>query len=110
MFREFSLTLCFAILVSMVVSLTVTPMIARPLPSQSAAAKAEPPRSHRRRHAQWHAGFYGRSLSVGLRHPWIVLLVFLTTIGLTIHLYRTTPKGWVPSDDTSLLFRRRLRT
>ncbi len=104
MFREFSLTLCFAILVSMLVSLTVTPMIA----------------AHYRRNPQPRKpnifdrviegtlnGMqqnYGRTLGFTLRHPWIVLLVFVATIGLTVHLYRTTPKGWVPADDTSLLF------
>jgi hydrophobe/amphiphile efflux-1 (HAE1) family protein len=104
LFREFSLTLCFAILVSMVVSLTVTPMIAAHFAR----------RAHERKKNMLDRAVegvlaamqnsYGRTLTVALRHPWLVLIVFFTTIGLTIHLYRITPKGWVPNDDTSLLF------
>jgi multidrug efflux pump len=103
-FREFSLTLCFAILVSMVVSLTVTPMIAAHYRRNSQPRKPTLLDRVVEGTLNGMQASYARSLSVGLRHPWIVLLVFFTTIGLTIHLYRTTPKGWVPSDDTSLLF------
>ncbi len=104
MFRDFSLTLCFAILVSMAVSLTVTPMISAYLSPRSQVQ----PRNMLDRgietllNGMQHS--YLRTLERSLRYPWLVLLVFFLTIGLTIHLYRVTPKGWVPADDTSLLF------
>ena len=47
---------------------------------------------------------YARSLRHGLRHPWLMLIVMLATIGLTVQLFRTTPKGYFPQDDTGLLF------
>lgn len=103
-FREFSLTLCFAIFVSMIVSLTVTPMIAA---HYKRTPHTRAPNVFDRLVESILNGMqrsYGRTLDVTLRHPWLVLLVFLSTIAMTVHLYRTTPKGWIPNDDTSLLF------
>ena len=104
MFREFSLTLCFAILISMAVSLTVTPAIAAHFSRREGERKpnlldraVEGLLDAMRRN-------YARTLDLALRFPWVVLIVFFATIGLTVHLYRVTPKGWVPADDTSLLF------
>lgn len=103
-FREFSLTLCFAILLSMIISLTITPMI-----SAHYAGKKDT-RTPNLFDRIWDGGMnrliaaYGRSLQVALRHPWIVLILFFASIALTVQLYRVTPKGWVPNDDTSLLF------
>lgn len=103
-FREFSLTLCFAILLSMIISLTITPMISA---HYARSAPSRPPNLFDR---IWEGGMdrliaaYGRSLQAALRHPWIVLFLFFASIALTVQLYRVTPKGWVPNDDTSLLF------
>ena len=47
---------------------------------------------------------YGRSLKVVLRRPLLTLLVLFGVIGLTVHLYRDTPKGYFPQDDTGLIF------
>jgi hydrophobe/amphiphile efflux-1 (HAE1) family protein len=104
LFREFSLTLVFAIVVSTFVSLTVTPMICGRFMRHEHDIK---PRWYDRliegaltRLTQG----YTRSLRVGLRHPWLMLIVTLATVGLTVLLFRTTPKGYFPQDDTGLLF------
>ncbi len=104
LFREFSLTLVFAIVVSTFVSLTVTPMICGRFMRHEQETK---PRWYDRvieggltRLTQG----YARTLRMGLRHPWLMLLVTLATVALTVELFRTTPKGYFPQDDTGLLF------
>ncbi len=104
LFAEFSLTLTFAIAISMVVSLSLTPMICAHF------VKAAPSRN-----ATWldrlvegvlnrTVAAYAASLDVVLRHRYLTLLVFLATIGLTTWLYIQTPKGFFPQDDTGLIF------
>jgi len=104
LFREFSLTLVFAIVASTFVSLTVTPMICGRFMRRDDDSN---PRWYNRmiegalsRLTQ----AYARSLGIGLRHPWLMLVVTLLTVGLTVELFRTTPKGYFPQDDTGLLF------
>ncbi len=101
LFREFAVTLAAAILISMIVSLTATPMMcARFLKARS----AEPPPG---RVSRWvgarleglQAG-YRVSLGWALAHPWLVLLVLAATIGLNVHLYSTIAKGFFPQQDT----------
>jgi hydrophobe/amphiphile efflux-1 (HAE1) family protein len=103
-FREFSVTLAFAIAVSMVVSLTLTPMIC-------AHFLRKPPSKDTtwfdrlvERFMAWMIAIYGRSLRVVLRHGVPTLLVFVGTIALTVALYVKTPKGWFPFDDTGLIW------
>ncbi|WP_237479994.1 efflux RND transporter permease subunit [Lichenibacterium dinghuense] len=102
-FREFSLTLTFAVVVSTLVSLTLTPMVC-----------AHFMRAHDERAPNLFdrivegglarlVGGYARSLRLALRHPWVMVLVMLLTIGLTVELFKTTPKGFVPEDDTGLI-------
>ncbi len=101
LFREFAVTLSIAILVSMVVSLTTTPMM---------CAYVLRPHDHSRAPGfffRWsERGFtalqrwYGASLGVVLRHPLLTMLVFLATVILNIHLYVTIPKGFFPQQDT----------
>jgi hydrophobe/amphiphile efflux-1 (HAE1) family protein len=104
LFREFSVTLVFAIAISTVVSLTVTPMICayfvRAGPSPDATwfdRLVERVMSALTR-------FYDRTLSVVLRRCVLTLVVVFATIALTVDLYVKTPKGFVPQDDTGLLF------
>ena len=98
MFREFGLTLSFAIIVSTFVSLTVTPMIcARYLTEKTVAATRDGAGAALQK-------LYARSLGPALRHPWLALVVMIATIALTIHLFRTTPKGYIPQDDQGLIF------
>jgi multidrug efflux pump len=100
LFREFAVTLSIAILISMVVSLTTTPMM---------CAYVLRPHSDRPpgRFFRWsERGFaalqrwYGGSLRLVLRHPLITMLVFLATVILNIDLYVTIPKGFFPQQDT----------
>src|SRR4029077_8776878 len=104
LFREFSLTLVFAIVVSTLVSRTVTPMICGRFMRRNDETK---PRWYDRAIEGMLSrltGAYTRTLRIGLRHPWLMLLVTLATVALTVELFRTTPKGYFPQDDTGLLF------
>jgi multidrug efflux pump len=101
LFREFALTLSLAIAVSLVVSLTVTPMMCARL-LQEPHNQKPPGRFSRWLEHQFErmqAG-YGRTLGVALAHPRIVLLVLLATIGLNVYLYIIVPKGFFPQQDT----------
>ncbi|WP_295142155.1 efflux RND transporter permease subunit [uncultured Reyranella sp.] len=101
LFREFAVTLSMAILISMVVSLTTTPMMC--------AYVLRPPGAHREpgffaRLSERGLGglqhLYGRSLGLVLRHRLLTMFVFLATVILNIHLYVTIPKGFFPQQDT----------
>jgi hydrophobe/amphiphile efflux-1 (HAE1) family protein len=104
LFREFSVTLAFAIAVSTVVSLSVTPMICayfvRRPPSPDATWLDRIMDGMVSRMLR----FYDRSLSVVLEHRALTLIVFVATIALTVGLYIRTPKGYFPQDDTGLIF------
>src|SRR5260370_29478557 len=101
--REFSLTLTFAIVVSTVVSLTITPMICAHYIKQVT--------SH---NATWFdrvvegslsriVAFYARTLRVVLGFPFLTLMVFFATIALTVTLYVKLPKGYFPVDDSGFV-------
>jgi len=102
LFREFSVTLEVAILVSLVISLTTTPMM---------CARLLRPRSHPQPGApsRWSGWFdvmlsgYRSSLAWSLRHPLLVLLILLATIGLNVYLYAKVQKGFFPQQDTGRL-------
>ena len=103
LFREFAVTLSIAIVVSMVVSLTTTPMMCAYVLRAHAPGKEG-------RFARWsEKGFdtlqrwYGNSLRVVLRHPLLTILVFLGTVILNVDLYVTIPKGFFPQQDTGRL-------
>jgi multidrug efflux pump len=104
LFREFSVTLAFAIGVSTVVSLSVTPMICayfvRSAPSRDATwldRRVEGVLSRMIR-------FYDHTLAFTLEHRALAMMVFLATIALTVGLFIKTPKGYFPQDDTGLIF------
>jgi multidrug efflux pump len=101
--REFSLTLTFAIVVSTVVSLTITPMICAHYIKETTSS-----------HAWWIdrmiegslsriVAFYARTLRVVLGFPFLTLVVFFATIALTVTLYIKTPKGYFPVDDSGFV-------
>ena len=104
LFREFSVTLAFAIAVSTVVSLSVTPMICayfvRQPPSPDATWLDRLVEGVLSRMIR----FYDRTLSFVLEHRMLALIVFLATIALTVGLFIKTPKGYFPQDDTGLIF------
>ncbi len=105
LFREFALTLVFAIAVSTFVSLTIAPVICSKLMKQHAPDAKPFWLDH------WIetgltglASLYALSLKPVLRHPWITLIVFCLVIGATVNLFRTLPKGFFPQDDIGLIF------
>jgi multidrug efflux pump len=102
--REFSVALAFAVAVSTIVSLTVTPMICAHFIKSVPSANAT--RLDRVVEATfgWMVRGYMRTLAVALRHPVLMLLVTLLTVALTVNLYVKTPKGYFPQDDTGLIF------
>jgi len=111
LFREFALTLSLAIVVSLAVSLTTTPMMCSRLlkDRRTTEASGRAPRQPGRLE-QWlrdglrrlHDG-YGSSLTWALRHPLLIMLILLATIVLNVHLYRVIPKGFFPQQDTGLM-------
>ena len=107
LFREFAVTLSIAILISMVISLTTTPMmcayILKP-PRREGEAEEEKNPNRIAAAAERVFGavqsFYGRSLGWVLRHPRMTMVVFLGTVLLNVHLYASIPKGFFPQQDT----------
>ena len=100
LFREFAVTLSIAILISMVVSLTTTPMMcAYVLRAHDGRTEGLFFRASERVFGTLQS-LYGRSLGFVLRHPLLTMLVFLATVVLNIHLYVTIPKGFFPQQDT----------
>ncbi len=104
LFREFALTLSLAIGVSLVVSLTLTPMMCARLLPEADAHREEG------RLARWlEGGFvrlqrgYDASLLWALRHPRLILLSLAATVALNVLLYVKVPKGFFPQQDTGLM-------
>ena len=97
LFREFAVTLSVAIAVSMVVSLTATPMMCAHLLKEQQSHGWMYRTSERA--FDWVVNLYGRTLSVALRFRAITLLVLLATIGLNVYLFIRVPKGFFPQQD-----------
>jgi multidrug efflux pump len=103
LFREFAITLSTAILMSMVISLTTTPMMC------SRVMRSEEGVKHGRIYKWSEEGFntllrgYRKSLTWVLNHPALMLLVFLATLGLNVYLIMTAPTGFFPQQDTGVL-------
>jgi len=103
-FREFSLTLAFAVVISTFVSLSVTPMICAHFVKEAPSATATwLDRMVEAVLSRTIAG-YARSLGFVLRHRVLTLIVLIATAALTIQLYINTPRGYFPQDDTGLVF------
>ena len=98
LFREFALTLSLAIMVSLAISLTTTPMMCalflRPTPKREV-----------QRHTLFDRalGLYGRTLGWSLRHGLLIMLVLAITVGLNVWLFVIIPKGFFPLQDTGRL-------
>jgi multidrug efflux pump len=105
--REFSVTLAFAVVVSTVVSLTVTPMIcAHFVRAEPGNAPARPATRLDRiveGAMDWATRAYAVTLDIALRHSFLTMLVMLATVAATVNLYIKTPKGNFPQDDTGLV-------
>jgi hydrophobe/amphiphile efflux-1 (HAE1) family protein len=104
LFTAFSVTLAFAIVISTIVSLTLTPMICahfvREAPSRNATWLDRAVEGVLRRSID----AYMSSLETVLKFRFLTLLVFVATIVLTVGLYIQMPKGYFPQDDTGLIF------
>ena len=100
LFQEFAITITASLLLSLVISLTLTPMMCARL------LKDESQKKHGRLYLLFERGFdallalYARGLRVVLRHRFVTLLVMFSTIALTGYLYVIIPKGFFPQQDT----------
>ncbi len=102
LFREFALTLSCAILVSLVVSLTTTPMMcARILRTQHAHSKRAP--GWVERFLDWLRDGYEHSLRWALDHSPLMMLLLAGTVALNIYLYAVIEKGFFPQQDTGII-------
>jgi multidrug efflux pump len=98
LFREFAVTLSVAIAVSMVISLTATPMMCAYLIKEVSVHGWMYRTSERAFDGM--VSLYGRTLSVALRFRAITLVILLATIGLNVYLFIRVPKGFFPQQDT----------
>ena len=103
LFREFAVTVTMTIFVSVVISLTLTPMLC------SRFLKNEHARKHGRIYQLFERGFdamlngYKRGLNVVLDHQFITLMVFFATLAATAVLFIIIPKGFFPQQDTGFI-------
>ncbi|WP_415756452.1 efflux RND transporter permease subunit [Pseudomonas sp. LT1P18] len=103
LFREFSITLAASIVVSLVVSLTLTPMLcARWLKPHTPGEENRLQRWSQRAN-EWMVGKYATSLDWVLRHRRLTLLSLVVTVGVNIALYIVVPKTFMPQQDTGQL-------
>ncbi len=111
LFREFAVTLSVSIMISLLVSLTTTPMMCarllRPAPGPGergwlARAGAPVGRWLGRAGAAVLHG-YDRSLGLALRHPGITIAILMLTVAANFQLYRIVPKGFLPQQETGLV-------
>ena len=104
LFREFAVTLSVAILVSLGISLTTTPMMCAKL------LRPESSENHglfyrtSEKFFTWMVRTYERTLAVVLRHPAFTALVLLITIGVNVYLLIIVPKGFFPLQDNGTIF------
>ena len=103
LFREFAVTLSVAVLVSLAISLTTTPMLCALLlrPTRTGGHGLVYRIGERVLDAVTHT--YERWLGWVLRHSFFILIVALATVVVTVQLYRVIPKGFFPQQDTGRL-------
>lgn len=100
LFQEFAITITASLLLSLIISLTLTPMMCARL------LKDDSRKKHGKLYLLFERGFdallalYASGLRVVLRHRFVTLLVMLSTIALTGYLYVIIPKGFFPQQDT----------
>jgi multidrug efflux pump len=103
LFREFAISLSAAIMISLLVSLTTTPMMCARLLRPSSERKSRRLGRWSERMYQRLARLYADSLAWGLSHGVIVMVVLLATVCLNVYLYVIIPKGFFPQQDTGRL-------
>jgi hydrophobe/amphiphile efflux-1 (HAE1) family protein len=102
LFREFAITVSITIVISAVVSLTLTPMMASRFLKHENHKHG---RIYNLVESMFDAmlNFYRRTLDVALRFQFITLLIFIATVSLTAYLYVIIPKGFFPTQDTGII-------
>src|SRR6266481_3705408 len=107
MFREFSVTLVFAITISTFASLSVTPMICARFLRETPGTGGELARGWFDRLVENALAAmlrrYGMSLQFVLRHQFLTLAALAATMALTVYMYIHTPKGFFPPDDSGFV-------
>ncbi len=110
LFREFAVTLSVAIVISMFVSLTLTPMMAAKMLRKQRAEAQLPSVGRLGLLSRWGqqamdavVSAYASSLTWALRHSRIMMLLLFATIGLNFYLYGVVPKGFFPQQDTGMM-------
>ena len=103
LFREFAVVLSVAVLVSLAISLTTTPMMCALLlrPHDPVNRPRLAVLGERIFNALTRA--YDRSLTIALRHPAIAIIIFLSTFAVNVHLFNIVPKGFFPQQDNGRL-------
>jgi HAE1 family hydrophobic/amphiphilic exporter-1 len=102
LFQEFAITVSVSLVLSLVISLTLTPMMCARLLKPEA-------KRHGRLYRLFERGFdtllatYERALKIALRHRAVTLALMLGTIGVTGYLYVVIPKGFFPQQDTGMI-------
>lgn len=100
LFREFAMTISIAITISLVISLTTTPMMCAML------LRRDPHQGHGRLYRasehlfEWMLKGYRQTLDIALRHPQLMMIILLAVLGLNFYLYDIIPKGFFPQQDT----------
>jgi multidrug efflux pump len=102
LFREFAVVLSVAIAISMVVSITVTPMMCAWLLKERRAAHGYFYNLFDR-FFNWILSTYASALDTVLKHPATILVTLLITLGINVYLYIRVPKGFFPQQDTGRL-------
>jgi multidrug efflux pump len=103
-FNQFALVLAVAIVISLVVSLTTTPMMCALLDLRTTERKQGPLLRMSERGFEAGRRFYGKTLEWSLENPGTILLVLVIAIILNFYLYVIVPKGFFPSEDTGQVF------
>jgi len=104
LFREFAVTLSAAVLISLLISLTTTPMMCAWLlkPGNDERPPGRIARWFERGYTYVHRS-YEASLDWALGHRWLVMLILLAVVGLNVYLFIAVPKGFFPQQDTGQL-------
>jgi multidrug efflux pump len=103
LFREFAVTLSTAVFVSMIISLTTTPMMCAYLLKNEREVKHGRMYMASENVFDWVLSLYRKSLHWVLDHPTLTLVVLFVTIGLNVMLIVKIPKGFFPTEDTGAI-------
>ena len=105
MLQEFAVTVSISIVMSVVVSLTLTPVMCALLLKPHPAGGVRPGRLYllTERFFDLLVAGYHRALKVALNHQFATLMTMVVTVGVTAYLYTSIPKGFFPEQDTGLI-------